>query len=39
VRASQEDELIEKLLANATNFFPAIMELDEQTEMCYEVII
>ena len=35
---SQEDELIDKLLRNATNFFPAIMELDEQTEMREEVI-
>ena len=36
--ASQEDELIDKLLASAINYLPAIMELDEQTEMRDEVI-
>jgi hypothetical protein len=35
---SQEDELIDKLLASAVNYFPAIMELDEQEEMREEVI-
>jgi hypothetical protein len=35
---SQEDELVDKLLASAVNYFPAIMELDEQEEMREEVI-